>query len=83
MIFLVAFAGTVLIYQKTNKIKKLQFLLWPATDAITNKFDASPDFILARLNRPSYTLYFIENYIRGIKTFFTGHSISTVSGIKR
>jgi rhamnopyranosyl-N-acetylglucosaminyl-diphospho-decaprenol beta-1,3/1,4-galactofuranosyltransferase len=47
--FLAAFAGIVLVYQKTNKLKKLNFLLWPAADAFRNNFSATPPLILERL----------------------------------
>lgn len=48
--FLVAFAGVVLVFQKTDKFKKLGFLMWPAADALTNNFEATPRKILSTLN---------------------------------
>lgn len=47
--FLIAFAGVILLYQKTDKLKKLSFLAWPATDAFANNFEATPPSILERL----------------------------------
>jgi len=47
--FLVAFAGIVMVYQKTNKLKKLNFILWPAADALNNNFSATPGSILEKL----------------------------------
>ncbi len=47
--FLVALAGIILVYQKTDKTKKLNFLLWPAMDALKNDFSASPTVILSKL----------------------------------
>ncbi|MFM6926806.1 MAG: glycosyltransferase family 2 protein [Ferruginibacter sp.] len=47
--FLIAFAGITLLFQKTDKFKKLSFIMWPATDAITNNFEALPPVILSRL----------------------------------
>jgi rhamnopyranosyl-N-acetylglucosaminyl-diphospho-decaprenol beta-1,3/1,4-galactofuranosyltransferase len=47
--FLAAFAGIVLVYQKSDKLKKLGFIFWPAADAFTRQFHADPPFILARL----------------------------------
>jgi len=47
--FLFAFAGIVLFYQKTDKLKKLSFMRWPVADAFTNNFEATPALILARL----------------------------------
>lgn len=51
--FLLAFAGVIMFYQKTDKIKKLNFILWPMTDAITNNFSVTPPLILNRLNKPA------------------------------
>jgi rhamnopyranosyl-N-acetylglucosaminyl-diphospho-decaprenol beta-1,3/1,4-galactofuranosyltransferase len=68
--FLTAFAGIVLIYQKSNKLRKLGFILWPATDAFTQKFHADPPFILARLkarnNMPMGMV--VNNYFKSVWT---------------
>lgn len=48
--FLAAMAGVVLFFQKTDKMKKLNFILWPAADAFSNNLSASPQMILTRLN---------------------------------
>lgn len=47
--FLLAMAGIVLVYQKTDKFKKFCFLFWPATDAFTHNYNANPTLILNRL----------------------------------
>ena len=47
--FLVAFAGIVLVYQKTDRLKKLSFMMWPVADAFTNNFAATPSLILTKL----------------------------------
>lgn len=47
--FLMAFAATIIVFQKTDKIKKLSFLFWPAVDAFTNNFNATPAYINARI----------------------------------
>ncbi len=49
--FLVALCGIVLMYQDTNKVKKLSFILWPAMDAFKNNFAHSPSTILLRINK--------------------------------
>jgi len=49
--FILAMSGIVLIYQKTDKLKKLSFILWPAVDAFRNDLSASPSLILSRLNQ--------------------------------
>lgn len=48
--FLVAFTGMIMIYQKTDRLKKLSFLAWPIKDAINHNFSATPSFILYQLN---------------------------------
>ena len=48
--FLMAFAGIIMVYQKTDKLKKIGFIVWPATDAFANNFSATPQLILSRLN---------------------------------
>jgi rhamnopyranosyl-N-acetylglucosaminyl-diphospho-decaprenol beta-1,3/1,4-galactofuranosyltransferase len=47
--FIAAFAGIILLFQKTDKFKKLKFLFWPVSDAFTNHFEATPPAILLRL----------------------------------
>lgn len=51
--FLAAFAATIIIFQKTNKLKKLSFILWPMADAFTNNCKATPSFILQRISASS------------------------------
>jgi len=68
--FLMAFAGIILLYQKTDKMKKLGFLFWPASDAFVNNFDATPAFILTRLqsrgNQPLVTA--MNNYLKNFRS---------------
>lgn len=47
--FLLAFAGITILFQKTDKLRKLSFIIWPAADAFSNNFKASPPDILAKL----------------------------------
>ena len=51
LFFLTAFAGTIMLYQKTNKVKKLNFLIWPVTDAIRNNYSVTPPVIMKELNQ--------------------------------
>lgn len=48
--FLLAFSGVILFWQKTDKLKKLAFVFWPAKDALLHNFSATPSFILQRLD---------------------------------
>ena len=75
--FLLAFAGITILYQKTDKLKKLKFIFWPATDAFMNNFNASPSLILSKLstgkmystNKSLST--FVKNIKMGVLTNFT------------
>lgn len=49
LVFLVTFAGTIVVFQKTNKFQKLGFILWPMKDAFVNNCDATPQFVLQKL----------------------------------
>ena len=64
--FLLALAGIVMIYQKTDKLKKLSFILWPAFDAFSNNFSATPQTILSRLNTSHHKFFHntINEYIK-------------------
>ena len=68
--FLGALAGIVRIYQTTDRLKKLGFMMWPAADACTNNFEATPSLILTKLNsRSSFSL---SNTINGyLKTIWS------------
>lgn len=49
LFFIAAFAGIILVYQRTDKLKKLYSIMTPAADAFTNNFTATPATILAKL----------------------------------
>jgi GT2 family glycosyltransferase len=59
--FLVAFAAVILFYQKTDRFKKINFMIWPAADAMTNDFSATPPLILNRLNKPAEKTFQFSN----------------------
>ena len=76
--FLIAFAGIIMVYQKTDRFKKLNFMIWPMTDAINNNFSATPALILNRLNKPATkTFQFGTNgYWKNLsQTIFSAFSI--------
>lgn len=50
LVFLVAFAGTIILFQKTNKFQKLGFIFWPMKDALVNNCEATPQFILQKIS---------------------------------
>jgi GT2 family glycosyltransferase len=49
-VFLFAITAAIMVYQKTDRIKKMRFLFWPAIDAFANNFSITPQIIIERLN---------------------------------
>lgn len=81
--FLMAFAGTILFFQKTNKVKKLTFIFWPAADALTKNFKATPTFILERLNTSNKTGNYFANQLKVVKMIFSGASPAELQKLER
>ena len=80
--FLIALAGIIILYQKTDKAKKLNFMLWPAMDALRNDFSANPAIILTRLSAPSSTMKsFTGLHLRN--SLFSGAALFTSIKAKR
>lgn len=76
--FLIAMAGVVLVYQKTDKAKKMSFILWPAADALSNNFNATPQKILSRLHMRSMDNFkwkFSFNFRNQQPVFISGPAI--------
>jgi len=76
--FLISFSGIIMVFQKTNKFKKLSFILWPVKDAFTNNCDATPSIILQRLAAPgkhNLMHYFQLKFIKGFVNQTSGRSI--------
>ena len=69
LVFLVAFAGIVLVFQKSDKLRKLSFIAWPMTDAFRNNFSATPPVILQKLNE-KYSKSYSELWLTPVKNFF-------------
>jgi GT2 family glycosyltransferase len=83
--FLIAMVGVILIYQKTDKAKKLNFMLWPAMDALKNDFSADPSIILSRLagsggSMKSLTGLHLRSNFSLLRTFFTPVRLRRVAG---
>lgn len=74
LFFVLAFAGTILVYQRTHKFQKMVFLFWPIRDAFSHNFDATPSFIMHRLSRIKQfdsTGYF-SHHLRAAKSLLVG-----------
>ncbi len=84
--FLLALAGIIIVYQKTDKAKKLQFMLWPVMDALRNDFTANPSTILTRLTAPvsrmrSFTGFHLRNSLFADVPLFTSVKAKRAAGI--
>ena len=71
--FLFVFAFITLVFQKTDKLKKLYFILWPAKDALQNNFEATPAYILEQLKTKSanHLKTDISAYVEASKNIWT------------
>jgi rhamnopyranosyl-N-acetylglucosaminyl-diphospho-decaprenol beta-1,3/1,4-galactofuranosyltransferase len=68
IIFLAAYSASIVIFQKTDKIKKLEFILWPAKDAFANNLSVTPSVILEKLRTKQSSFQFIGHYIKQLKS---------------
>ncbi len=48
--FLICLSGLIFLFQKSNKLRKIYFMLWPVKDALRNNCEATPALILERLS---------------------------------
>ena len=67
--FLISFSGIIIVFQKTNKFRKLSFIFWPVKDALTNNCDATPSMILQRLtsSRKYNLIHYFQFQLKLIK----------------
>jgi rhamnopyranosyl-N-acetylglucosaminyl-diphospho-decaprenol beta-1,3/1,4-galactofuranosyltransferase len=83
--FIFLFAGTVLVFQRTNKIKKLGFILWPVRDALNGNYKATPTTVLQKLSvssRYNFGHYF-QQQIKILKTFISQPASPTSHELKK
>lgn len=82
--FIILFAGTVIVFQKTNKLKKLSFIFWPVVDAFKGNYTTTPTVILQRLSvtNNSFSNYF-QHQIKILKTFISQPASPTSHELKK
>lgn len=82
--FLVSFSGIIMLFQKTDKLKKLSFMLWPVKDAFTNNCDVTPSIILQRLGtRDKYGfIHFFQFQLKLIKGSVSQPAGSPIAKLK-
>lgn len=73
--FLAALAGIIMVYQKTDKRKKMSFILWPAWDAMTNNFAHTPATILNKISQPSHGSFW------SAATGYIKHAVNSITEI--
>ncbi|MDE3214199.1 MAG: glycosyltransferase family 2 protein [Bacteroidota bacterium] len=74
LVFVTAFAGTILVYQKTHKFQKMVFILWPMRDAFKHNFEATPTSIIQRLSKIKQYAQSasVSHQLRAVKAFLMG-----------
>lgn len=82
--FLISFSGIIMVFQKTNKFKKLSFMLWPAKDAFTNNCEVTPPVILQRLGTTDkHTfIHFFQLQLKLIKGSVSQPSAQSITKFK-
>ena len=83
--FLFLFAGTVLFFQKTNKLQKLNFILWPLKDALTGNLKTTPALVLQRLSvKSKYNInHSFHNQIKIFKGFISEPASPTLHNLEK
>jgi rhamnopyranosyl-N-acetylglucosaminyl-diphospho-decaprenol beta-1,3/1,4-galactofuranosyltransferase len=69
--FLFAMMGVIIVFQKTDRLKKMNFIFWPAADAFTNNFSANPQNILVKLNTEPGNKRRFNNNLKNLRSTFT------------
>lgn len=69
ILFLVLFSGIILVFQKSNKLKKLNFIFWPVKDAFSNNCKTTPAMIIERLTASSRrgSFRYFQPQFKGLK----------------
>lgn len=80
LFFVTAFAGLIIVFQKTDKFKKLGFLFWPLMDAFKHDFSATPTVILNRL-QVAHSRKLQDTFTAPVRNIWTAmfHSASVVN----
>lgn len=76
--FIAAFAGMVLFFQRTNKLKKLNFIFWPVADAFKNNFSATPSIIMQKLQQQHARSY-VQAILQPMRNAFYALFIPTAT----
>lgn len=85
MIFLVSFMGIIVVFQKSSKLRKISFMLWPVSHAFTNNCNATPGMILQKLSAPSLLnpLHYFQQQFRQAKNISFNSQAATLRQFKK
>lgn len=74
--FLLALAAVVLVFQKTDKAKKLSFIVWPLGHAISSNYSVTPQIVMQKLNTKNRVsiLYPLQSSYKHVRQFFSAGS---------
>ncbi|HEV2832687.1 MAG TPA: hypothetical protein VGW31_11975, partial [Hanamia sp.] len=83
--FLFLFAGTVLFFQKTNKLQKLNFILWPLRDALTGNLNTTPAIVLQKLSHKSKynIIHYFQYQIKIFKGFMSQPASPSLQNLEK
>lgn len=83
--FIIAFAGTIVVFQKTNKLRKLGFIFWPMSDAFMNNYKATPTSILNKISAssPYQPLSFLFDRAKTLRILVMGLFSAEVGKLKK
>lgn len=80
--FLILYAASIVRYQKTDRIKKLKFILWPAKDAFAGNLNATPAIILEKMRNRKWSFQFMGHSFKHFRSLGSlSHSHSPVHKI--
>jgi len=70
--FIMLFAASVIVFQKTNKFKKLGFIIWPLSHALEDEYNITPQNVIEKLSQISYSSNnnYFQNQLKLIKGMF-------------
>ena len=77
--FLAAFAAVILVFQKTDKLKKLQAMVQPAMDAVFQKFSTTPSIVTYKLQQIQNKQFYFQRLWVNLSKSLQPPSIPTIS----
>jgi len=82
--FIIAFAAVILVFQKTDKIRKIIFMIWPVKDALLARYAVTPDVVLKKLQKDNSKKkstdykFLLSRFSSHISRFKNSYSTNTI-----